>query len=100
MINRAPRQTEDDESFPVQGPEAERDRWQRVPVLQLEACRPCVFSHAPANPLRMGAKKISKKTSRDKAAAARRQGAVPCLIIAGIVLLLFAFVFFAALRNM
>jgi hypothetical protein len=47
----------------------------------------------------MAAKKISKKTSRDKTAAARRQGAVPCLIIAGIVLLLFALVFFAALKN-
>jgi len=59
-----------------------------------------VFTRTPATQLRMGAKKISKKTSRDKVAAARRQGAVPCLIIAGIVLLLFAFVFFAALRNM
>jgi hypothetical protein len=47
----------------------------------------------------MGAKKISKKTSRDKVADARRQGAVPCLIIAGVVLLLFAFIFFAALKN-
>jgi hypothetical protein len=47
----------------------------------------------------MASKKISKKTSRDKAAAARRQGAVPCLIIAGLVLLIFAFIFFASLKT-
>src|SRR5690242_8792629 len=35
----------------------------------------------------MGAKKISKKSSKEKAAEARRQGAIPCLVIAGLVLL-------------
>jgi len=46
-------------------------------------------------------KKISKKKpSRDRAAAARRQGAVPCLIIAGLVLLIFAFIFFASLKTL
>jgi hypothetical protein len=46
-------------------------------------------------------KKISKKKpSRDKAAEARRQGAVPCLIIAALVLLIFAFIFFASLKTL
>jgi hypothetical protein len=48
----------------------------------------------------MGAKKISKKSGREKAAAARRQGAVPCLVIAALVLLVFAFIFFASLRTL
>jgi hypothetical protein len=49
---------------------------------------------------KMGAKRISKKRSQQKLAEARRQGASPCLVIAGIVLLVFAFFFFAALRSM
>jgi hypothetical protein len=48
----------------------------------------------------MASKKISKKTSRDKVAEARRQGAVPCLVIAAIVLLIFAFIFFASLKTL
>jgi hypothetical protein len=47
----------------------------------------------------MSSKKISKKSSRDKAAAARRQGAIPCLVIVGLVLLIFGFIFFASLRT-
>jgi hypothetical protein len=48
----------------------------------------------------MASKKIAKKTSREKVAEARRQGAVPCLVIAGIILLIFAFIFFASLKTM
>jgi hypothetical protein len=47
----------------------------------------------------MGAKKISKKSSKEKAAEARRQGAIPCLVIAGLVLLIFAFFFFASIKT-
>jgi len=50
--------------------------------------------------LKMASKKIAKKTSREKVAAARRQGAVPCLVIAAIILLIFAFIFFASLKTM
>jgi hypothetical protein len=48
----------------------------------------------------MGAKRISKKRSQQKLAEARRQGAIPCLVIAGLILLVFAFFFFASLRSM
>ncbi len=48
----------------------------------------------------MGAKKISKKSSKQKLAEARRQGAIPCLVIAALVLLIFAFFFFAALKTL
>jgi hypothetical protein len=47
----------------------------------------------------MASKKISKKNSRERVAAARRQGAVPCLVIAALVLLIFAFIFFASLKT-
>jgi hypothetical protein len=47
----------------------------------------------------MASKKISKKTSREKVSAARRQGAVPCLVIAALILLIFAFIFFASLKT-
>jgi hypothetical protein len=47
----------------------------------------------------MSVKKISKRNSREKAAVARRQGAVPCLVIAGLILLIFAAIFFASLKT-
>jgi hypothetical protein len=49
---------------------------------------------------RMSVKKISKRNSREKAAVARRQGAVPCLVIAGLILLIFALIFFASLKTL
>jgi hypothetical protein len=48
----------------------------------------------------MASKKISKKSGRDKVAAARRQGAIPCLVIVAVVLLILALIFFASLKTL
>jgi hypothetical protein len=48
----------------------------------------------------MAAKKITKKTGRDKVAQARRQGALPCLVIVGGLLLILSFFLFASIKTL
>jgi hypothetical protein len=47
----------------------------------------------------MAAPKIKKKATTQKTSALPRQGAIPCLVLLGLGLLIIAFFFFAALRN-
>jgi hypothetical protein len=47
----------------------------------------------------MASPKIKKKSGGGKSADARRQGAIPCLVLIAIVLGIVAFVFFASLAH-
>jgi hypothetical protein len=47
----------------------------------------------------MAAPKIKKRTGSSKSSAMPRQGAVPCLILLGLLLIIVALIFFFALRS-
>jgi hypothetical protein len=47
----------------------------------------------------MAAPKIKKKTTTEKTSAMPRQGAIPCLVLLVIGLLIIGFIFFASIRS-
>jgi len=47
----------------------------------------------------MAGPKIKKKSSNSKPSVMPRQGAIPCLILLGIILLMLAFFFFASFHT-
>jgi hypothetical protein len=47
----------------------------------------------------MAAPKIKKKTGSSKASAMPRQGAIPCLVLIALLLIIVGLIFFFALRS-